>query len=302
MERPTDRTGRGTARPGWERRLRAAAPAALLALAVLGVPDAARAAVPLDDDSNEAQLMGYYAAALSFTPLGAPAGRRIEAAIDASYLPPLSDEDRQTTFAGAKIENTNFTSVIPRPRIRWRPGDWLLEAAYVPPIELFGVKPQQLAAAAAWRFAAPERGPAWWVRAHYMRADIEGPITCSEDAIEDPDNLVCRGGQVSEDRFRPETYGLDVLVSGPRLGRGGPAWYAMAGYRHERLQFDTHFVNNFDRLDDQVLIARLDRGSVGGGVSWDAWRGLRLNAEAYYAPEALFTGRVAMAWGWGEPR
>jgi len=300
MERPVDRTGRGTARPRGGTRLRAAA---LLGLAALGVPGAARAAVPLDDDSNEAQLMGYYAAALSFTPLGAPAGRWIEAAIDVTYLPPLSEEDRQTTFAGAKIENTNFTSVIPRPRIRWRPGKaWLLEAGYVPPIEMFGVKPQMLGVAAAWRFAAPTDRPAWWLRAHYMRADIEGPITCSEEAVEDVDNRLCFAGQVSDDRFRPEAYGLDVLVSGPRLWRGGPAWYAMAGYRHERLQFDTYFVNSFNRLDDQVLIARLDRGSIGGGVSWDAWRGLRLNAEAYYAPEALFTGRVAIAWGWGEAR
>lgn len=282
---------------------RRAAAAACAALLGIGAAVEARAAVPLDDDSNEAQLMGYYAAGLSFTPLGAPAGRTVEAALDASYLPSLSEEDRQTTFAGAKIENTNFTSVIPRPRMRWRPGeDWLLEATYVPPIEMFDVKPQQLAAAVAWRFAAPADRPAWWVRAHYLRADIEGPITCDEDAIEDPTNRLCFAGQVSEDRFRPETYGLDVVVSGPHLWRGGPAWYAAAGYRHERLQFDTHFVNSFGLLDDQVLVARLDRGSIGGGVSWDAWRGLRLNAEAYYAPEALFTGRVAIAWGWGEPR
>ena len=278
------------------------APAMLAALAWLGAVEAPRAAVPLDDDSNEAQLMGYYAAALSFTPLGAPAGRQIEAAIDATYVPDLSEEDRQTTFAGAKIENTNFTSVIPRPRIRWRPGEtWLLEAGYVPPVELFDVTSQQLVAAAAWRFAAPADLPAWWVRVHYMRADIEGAITCSEEAVEDPTNRVCYGGQVSEDRFRPETYGLDILVSGPHLWRNGPAWYASAGYRHERLQFDTHFVNSFGRLDDQVLVARLDRGSIGGGVSWDAWRGLRLNAEASYAPEALFTGRIAIAWGWGGP-
>ena len=281
---------------------RTAVPALVAMLAWLGVAAAAHGAVPLDDDSNEAQLMGYYAAALSFTPLGVPAGRLVEAAIDATYLPSLSEEDRQTTFAGAKIENTNFTSVIPRPRIRWRPSeDWLLEAAYVPPVEMFDVKPQQLAAAAAWRFAAPETKPSWWVRAHYMRADIEGPITCSEDAIEDPANRLCFAGQVSEDRFRPETYGLDILVTGPQLWNGGPGWYAMAGYRHERLQFDTHFVNSFNRLDDSILVARLDRGSIGGGISWDAWRGLRLNAEAYYAPEALFTGRVGIAWGWGTP-
>lgn len=261
------------------------------------------AAVPLDDDSNEAQIMGYYDAALAFTPLGAPPGKSIQAGIDISYLPDLSEEERETTFAGAKLENTNFTSIIPRPRVRWRPhADWLLETGFFPKVEVFGVKPQQLALGAAWRFAGREDDPSWWVRAHYFRGDIEGPITCSEDAVEDPSNLVCFGGEVSSDRFRPETYGVEVVIAGAHLGRGGPAWYAGAGYSHERLQFDTHFVNSFGRLDDQVLVARLDRGSILAGVSWEAGRGFRLDGEAYYAPQALATVRLALAWGWGKER
>lgn len=282
------------------RRLPTLALALLLAGAATG---GVFAAVPLDDDSNEAQIMGYYDAALAFTPLGAPPGKSIQAGIDISYLPDLSEEERETTFAGAKLENTNFTSIIPRPRVRWRPhADWLLETGFFPKVEVFGVKPQQLALGAAWRFAGREDDPSWWVRAHYFRGDIEGPITCSEDAVEDPSNLVCFGGEVSSDRFRPETYGVEVVIAGAHLGRGGPAWYAGAGYSHERLQFDTHFVNSFGRLDDQVLVARLDRGSILAGVSWEAGRGFRLDGEAYYAPQALATVRLALAWGWGKER
>jgi hypothetical protein len=248
--------------------------------------------VPIGDGSNEAKLMGYYSAALSFTPLGTPEGRLVEAGLDVSYLPPLSEEDRQVTFNGSKLENTDFTSFLPRPRLRWRPADgWLVEGGYFPEREVFGVKPQQLYGAVAWK-AARWRPVALWVRGHYLHADIHAPITCSEEAVADPANRVCFGGQVSEDRFRPETYGLDVLVSGPH-------WYAGAGYRHEELQFDTHFVNVFGRLDDTVLLARLDRGSVFGGVTWDAWRGLRLSGEIYEAPQALLTARVAVGWGWG---
>jgi len=278
---------------------RLAVAGALLLLAG-GVSGAAFAAVPLDDDSNEAQIMGYYDAALAFTPLGAPPGKTIQAGIDVSYLPPLSEEERETTFAGSKLENTNFSSVLPRPRVRWRPHpDWLLETGFFPKVEVFGVKPQMLALGAAWRFAGRDAAPSFWVRAHYFRADIEGPITCPQDAVEDPTNTVCFGGEVSSDRFRPETYGVEVMVSGSHLGRNGPAWYGSVGYSHERLQFDTHFVNAFGRLDDQVLVARLDRGAVGGGVSWEAWRGLRIDGEVSYAPEALVTARLALAWGWG---
>ena len=276
-----------------------AATAAML-VSACAAAGAASAAVPLADDSNEAQIMGYYDASLAFTPLGAPKGGLFQAGVDITYVPGLSEEDRQTTFAGSKLENTNFTSVLPRPRLRYRPHpDWLLETGFFPKVEVFGVKPQMLALGTAWRFAGREDDPSWWVRAHYFRGDIEGPITCSQDAVEDPTNLICFGGEASCDRFRPETYGVDLVVSGAHLGRGGPAWYASAGYSHERLQFDTHFVNKDHLLDDQVLVARLDRGNVAGGVSWEPWRGLRVDGEVFYAPQALATVRLALAWGWG---
>jgi hypothetical protein len=277
------------------------APALLACLAAAAAASAMASGpeVPIGDGSNEAKMMGYYAAALSFTPLGAPEGRLVEAGVDVTYLPPLSKEDRQTTFNGSKIENTNFTSYLPRPRLRYRPAaGWLIEGGYFPETEVFGVKPQMLYGAVAWN-AARSQPAGLWVRAHYMRADIHAPITCSEDAVADPSNPVCFGGQVSEDRFRPETYGLDIYVSGPHLWKEGPAWYAGAGYRHEDLQFDTHFVNIFGRLDNQVLLATLDRGSIMGGVTWNAWRGLRLAGEIYDAPKALVTARVAVSWGWG---
>ncbi|HEV8200255.1 MAG TPA: hypothetical protein VGS03_09560 [Candidatus Polarisedimenticolia bacterium] len=283
-------------------RFRAGAAAMLVSACAVS---AAVAAVPLDDDSNEAQIMGYYDAALAFTPLGAPPGRLFQAGVDITYVPGLSEEERQTTFAGSKLENTNFTSVIPRPRLRYRPHpDWLLETGFFPKVEVFGVKPQMLALGTAWRFAGREDDPSWWVRAHYFRGDIEGSITCSEDAVKDDPNAVpstvCAGGQPSSDRFRPETYGVEVMISGAHLGRGGPAWYGSAGYSHERLQFDTHFVNSAGHLDDQVLVARLDRGAVSGGVSWEPWRGLRVDGEVFYAPQALATVRLALAWGWGK--
>jgi hypothetical protein len=258
------------------------------------------AAVTLDDDSAEAQLMGYYAAAMAFSPTGAPVGDPVEAGVDLTYIPALSEEDRQTTFAGTKVENTNLISVMPRPRLRWRPrADWLFEAGFFPDAEVSGVSPQQVAAAATWRFAGREGAPSWRVRGHYLVADITGPFTCSEEAVEDPENSVCYGGETSADHFRPEILGVDVLVDGPRLFTEALAWYAGAGYRHESLEFETHFVNASGRLDDQRIVARLDRASVFGGLTWSAWRGLKVSGEGYWAPDALTTVRACVAWGWG---
>jgi hypothetical protein len=244
--------------------------------------------------------MGYYAAALAFTPTGVPSGDPVEAGIDLTYVPWLSEEDRETTFAGTKVENTNVFSVMPRPRLRFRPRpDWLLETAFFPDVSVSGFTPQQVAAAATWRFAGDGTGTSWHLRAHYLVADIVGPITCSEEAVEDPTNTVCYQGQPSADHFRPEIMGVDVVVDGPRLFADSLAWYAGAGYRHESLRFETHFVNDDGRLDDQEIVARLDRGSIFGGVTWSAWRGLRVSGEGYWAPGALATARAAVTWAWG---
>ena len=271
-----------------------------LALATPAAP--ARADVPVADDSSEAQLMGFYAAALAFTPLGLQGGPSFEAGIEATYLPSLSEEDRETTFAGAKVQNTNYTHVLPRPRFRWRPADrWLAEVGFVPPVEMFSVTPEQYAAAIAYRVGEAAHEIRFWARGHYLYGDIEGPITCPEEATEDVTNAVCYGGQESADHFRPESYGLDLVVEGPRLFADRLAWYAAAGWEHQTLRFQTHFVNIFGRLDDQALVARVERASILGGLAWTAGHGLRVVGEASYVPDALFTARVGLSWGWGAP-
>jgi hypothetical protein len=277
--------------------------AAACAAAVLLTAPAARADVLVEDGSNEAQIMGYYAAAIAFTPVGAAPGRFFVAGLDLDYVPGLSADDRTTTFAGSRVENTNFTSVLPRPHLRWRPADrWLFEAGFIPPLHAFGIVPGMGAAAVTARFAGCEDGVAWRARGHYLQGDIEGPITCSDEAVADPANTLCYGGEPSDDHFLPKAYGVDFIAGGPRLGVDGLAWYALAGYRHETLRFQTRFVNVFGRLDDQRLVARLDRGSVAFGLTWSGWRGLRVSGEGYYAPDALATVRVGVSWGWGGAR
>jgi len=276
---------------------------AACAVAALLAAPAASADVLVEDDSNEAQIMGYYAAAIAFTPVGSAPGRTFEAGLDLDYVPGLSAEDRTTTFAGAKVENTNFTSILPRPHLRWRPDDrWLLEAGFIPAVHVFGLVPAMGAAAVTARFAGREDGVAWRARGHYLQGDIEGPITCSDEAVADPSNSLCYLGTPSDDHFLPKAYGIDFIAGAPRLGAAGLAWYALAGYRHETLRFQTHFVNGFGRLDDQRLVARLDRVSMAFGLTWSGWRGLRVSGEGSYAPDALATVRLGVSWGWGGAR
>jgi hypothetical protein len=260
-----------------------------------------QAAVELEDDSPEAQLMGFYAASLSFTPVGpSDPGAAFSAGVELAGIPSLSEEDRTTTFAGAKVENTNFTPVLPRPRFRWRPGPgWLLEGTYVPAVHVFGMRPTMYGLAAARRLVTAPHGLALWGRIHYFSAEIEGPITCSHDAVEDPTNTVCFGGQASRDRFRPNVRGVELLLEAGRLGSERLAGYLGLGYRRERLRFLTDFVNVFGRKDDQILEATLDEVSYTAGLTWKARRDLRVTGEGFYAPGALVTAKFGVAWECG---
>lgn len=272
----------------------------LVALTILACAAASgHAAVPVDEDSSEAQIMGFYASAIAFTPLGRQGGGVLEAGLDIGYLPSLSEEDRETTFAGAKVENTNFTNVLPRLRGRFTMTDgWLVEASFFPEVEAQGVTPEQYAVAVAARIFGDEASRSYWLRGHYLAADIVGPITCSEDSVEDPANSVCFGGQPSEDHFRPTTYGLEFVVDGNPVIDAGLRWYAAGGWERQALDFQTHFVNIFGRLDNQELIARVNRFTMAGGLTWSADPGVVVALEAAYVPEALATVRLGIRWGW----
>ncbi|HKQ97884.1 MAG TPA: hypothetical protein VJV75_08420 [Candidatus Polarisedimenticolia bacterium] len=260
---------------------------------------AARAAVPVEEDSSEAQIMGYYASAIAFTPLGRQGGRVIEVGIDLGYLPSLSEEDRETTFAGAKVENTNFTSVLPRARVRFTaaPG-WLVEAGVFPSVQARGVTPEQYTAAVSAKLFGDEKVRSYWLRGHYLAADIVGPITCDEDAVEDPNNRVCYLGQPSEDHFKPTTYGLEFVIDGQAFLDQGLRWYAAGGLERQALDFQTYFINGFGRLDDQELIARVNRLTLAGGLTWSADPGVVVAIEMSYVPDALATVRLGIRWGW----
>jgi len=165
-------------------------------------------------------------------------------------------------------------------------------------VQARGVTPEQYTAAVAGRIVGDEAATAFWLRGHYLTADIVGPITCSEEAVEDPTNSTCYLGQPSEDHFRPTTYGLEFVADGARVFNERLHWYAAAGWERQALDFQTHFVNVFGRLDDQELIARVNRLTLAGGMTYVADPGIVFAFEASYVPDALATVRLGIRWGW----
>jgi hypothetical protein len=242
----------------------------------------------------EAQVMGYYAAVMHFTPAGFPdRAARWEVGGEAAYLPSLSAEQQTVGFRGTKAENTNFCPVFPRLRAAAVRGDWALEAGYLPPLRVCGVKPHMVSAALSRRFRA---GGAWdgALRGAVHYGVLNAPITCNEQAVADPTNAVCFQGQVSDDRFRPFTLALEAAAIFGGLGRRRIEPYLLVGLRRDDPRLDVHFVNAQDSLDNarEQLESALIRAHVAAGASWAATGRLVLGGELYYAPGALLTARA----------
>jgi hypothetical protein len=252
----------------------------------------------------EGRIMAYYSAALAFTSIGAPrSGQRgFEAGLELSYLPPLSREQRSAGFS--KTESTNLMPILPRPRVAMTlPWDTRVEASYVPPVKVFGVKASLLSVALtqpvierpALRLSARVAGSSALVR---------GPITCNESMNEEGEgerlffDKVCHGHE-SEDEFHAPALSAELLASGAQRGSITP--YAGLGVRTE----DTRFIVGVKTFsgrpdgDHPVLEMSVTRPYGMLGATWAQSPRRSLGGEIFYAPGSLMTVRLLGAMQFG---
>jgi hypothetical protein len=260
----------------------------------------------------EAKLMLYYSSTVAFSPLGVPFGAdrqsamavasgrgpsRIEAAVELSYLPPLSAEQR--TVGTDKPESTNLAPVFARPRVGARlPAGLGLELSWIPPVRLFGVKANLFGGAISRSFST-SLGVDLVPRASFLTGRVEGPITCNSDMRTTGDaalatyySFVCYGND-SQDFFEPRHVSGELLVSRTSAnGRWQP--YASAGARWERTRFDIGVIRGDGTRDpdEPILEVKATRGYGTVGASWFGVRRTRLATELYYAPGSALTVRA----------
>ena len=259
----------------------------------------------------EAKLMLYYSSTVAFSPLGIPYGverafgtaagarplPRFAAAVEVSYLPELSLEQRTT--GSDKPEATNLAPLFPRPRLGVAlPGGVGLELSWIPPVRVFDVKANLVGAAVSRSFALA-RSVRVIPRASVLVGRVEGPITCNRETAEEGDaalatyfSLVCYGND-SRDYFEPRHVSGEIMIAPMRTSaRWQP--YVSAGARNERTRFDVGVVRRDGTRDpDQpILEVRTTRAFGAAGASWFGLPRTRLTGELYYAPGSAFTGRV----------
>lgn len=277
-----------------------------------------------DWSDPEGRLMGYYSAAIAFSPVGVvPGGPAWSGAVgvELSYIPPLSRAQRTGGFQ--KTESTNLAPVLPRPRAALTlPGGATLEASWVPPVKAFGVTANLVSGALAVPVGAV-RGVALAARVNGSTGRVTGPITCNDDVRDtgsggqDYFRYVCHNRE-SEDRFEPRALGAE-LVASSRAARGRAVLpYAGLGVRTERNRFDVGVICNAPGpvLDGQentslycgptgsrdpyhpILETSMTRGYGFAGATWLAPAGVgrtALSGELFYAPGSLLTGRMQVS-------
>jgi hypothetical protein len=252
------------------------------------------------EDSNEAKVFAIFGVPLAFGPAEAPAALRqwsFSLAIETSYIPNIDDETATPTVCrpGKGPENTDFASVLPRPRLAvGLPGGWDAEMSWVPPINVNGATPNLLGFSLGKTFALGQ-GMQLGVRVHATTGKIEAPITCDENALEDPVSE-CFNGTLSNDRYKPNALGADI-TAGWSLGGGRVLPFVGTGVNLLRPRFQVHFVNQFGQLDQRKVEVNLERVVMFAGMSWFPAARLGLTGQIYSAPADAVTGRVTISYG-----
>jgi hypothetical protein len=252
--------------------------------------------------SNEARTFAIVSTPLVFTGAGAAGAthRRLEVGLEAVYLPRVDAATRTPTTCrpGKGPENANLLTIAPRPRVALFPGAGLmLEASWIPPVRLNGVKPDLVGLALAWTGGLGRDDARLTLRGHATLGRIRAPITCPDAALQDPTSEYYQGRR-SDDRFDPDVFGVEAQVAWS-LGDGLVQPYLGTGYNRLQPRFQVNFTNAVDLTDNQKVEVDLNRVALFGGVTWRAAGAVTVSGEVYAMPSDTITGRLVIRAGLG---
>lgn len=243
----------------------------------------------LDSDRPEAWAMNYVASTTLFSGFGVPRSRApgsIEVGGELDWVPQVTSEQRRIAFSGTSEVDLNKAPIFGRPRVTiglpWRFG---LTLSYVPPIRIFGVKPN-LFAFALERPLYERNAWAIGMRMYGQIGNVEGAITCSGDVVQfspgSPENLYgCE--KKSADKLSQHSAGLE-LSGAYRIERlrGLTPYITVAGnYLDTQVQVKAQ---TFGILDRNRLEAETWTFSATAGVTYPLTNRLMLSVGMFYSP------------------
>lgn len=204
--------------------------------------------------------------------------------IEAGWLPSLSPEQRLVGFNGTKEENLNRTPLIGRPRVMvGLPHDFSVEAGYIPPIPVSGVKPNVLTLSVGRPVFSSSRGRVG-LRLHGLVGRIKGDITCDADTVaagQDPVRNPYACEAVSADIMRLKAVGLET-AGGLRLSKQLETHLAL-GWNYFGSTFNVN-ARYSGLIDKTRLLGSGPAFSLAGGASYEINPKTRVSGEIFYTP------------------
>jgi hypothetical protein len=268
---------------------------AVLAACLLSAPLAAQSVCRPSTGSNEARTLAIFSVPLAFSP-GGPPGRRtgLTLGLEATSVPNVDPATATPTTCqpGKGPENTDLLPALARPRIGIPlPLGLGLEASWIPPVRVAGVKANLFGLSLTRTFGRPD-GLAAAVRAHATFGSIRAPVTCDREALGDATSE-CFQGAISDDRYSPNIMGADVSVGWAMAG-GRLRPYVGSGYNRLQPRFQVNFRNRFGELDTTRVAVNLNRAVMFGGAAWQVSDRLAIAGEIYAVPSDAATGRLVV--------
>jgi len=250
--------------------------------------------------SNEAKTLAIFSVPLAFSP-GAPPGRpsRITLGFEAARVPSVDPATATPTICrpGKGAENTDLLPGLARPRIGLPlPLGFALEASWIPPVRVNGVKANLIGLAVAKSLALGD-GLAAAIRAHASFGAVHAPVTCDRPALGDSTSE-CFHGTISDDRYSPNIVGLDMSV-GWSMASGRLRPYVGSGYSRLAPRFQVNFTNRFGGIDTTRVDVNLDRIVLFGGAAWQLSDRLAITGELYAVAADAATGRLVIRRSFG---
>lgn len=248
--------------------------------------------------SNEAELLTRYAVPLTFgtaLPSGALRPGEIAIALETTWLPtPPSDVRRSGECYLDKAENTTLSPVLPRPRIAvGLPAGLTAEASLLPPVTVADATPF-LAGLALSYARSMNASTSVHARLHGTLGYVDGPVTCSRDALQNDPTQPCFGDTPSSDRYAPNAIGAELLAT----RAFGTNWSAQLGVGavHARPQFDVNFTNAFGVVDNTRIRFEDTRASLTAGVARRVHERAAIGVVGYVVPGRTSTVRLTGQW------
>jgi len=259
----------------------------LVASANVWAQDVVEGTEELDWDRPEAWAMKWFASVTQFTALGPPEPRAagsVDLAFEVGSIPHLDEDQRRVGYNGIKVDDLNKLPVLVRPRVAIGLGrNWSLDLAYIPPIELRGVKANLLFvgvsrpvySAGRWTFGLRGYGQVGTVKGDYTcseaTAEIEPGAPGNEFGCEEPSN----------DEVTLNT--VSAAVTGGFAASDRTSLYFGVAANYMDLEFQVDALT-YGLRDRRRLLADGWTASINVGASWRLGEKTALGTELYYSP------------------